>query len=83
MIIYICIHTYVCVYLRLLLLVPESMPPLAATPVRRACLRTRVMKHPVAHSARYLRGKGCEEKHSNATAHHHVVKPPATASTAV
>jgi len=27
--------------------------------------------------------KGCEEKHSNTTAHHPVVKPPAAASTAV
>jgi len=26
---------------------------------------------------------GCEEKHSNTTAHHPVVKPPAAASTAV
>ena len=29
------------------------------------------------------KGKGCEEKHSNTTAQHPVVKPPAAASTAV
>jgi len=29
------------------------------------------------------RGNGCEEKHSNTTVHHPVVKPPATASTAM
>jgi len=28
-------------------------------------------------------GKRCKEKHSNTTAHHPVVKPPAAASTAV
>jgi len=28
-------------------------------------------------------GKGCEEKHSNTTAHHPMVTPPAAASTAV
>jgi len=31
----------------------------------------------------YIGVKGCEEKHSNTTAHHPVVKPPAAASTAV
>jgi len=32
---------------------------------------------------RLKRGKGCQEKHSNTTAHHPVAKPPAAASTAV
>jgi len=39
-------------------------------------------EHAFLHHA-YTLNEICEEKHSNTTAHHPVVKPPATASTAV